>query len=186
MFKDQIKCINCLLLHIKLYWSVNIYYSFWIESPKPHENIIWDLIWENGTSDLIWEYIIWDRLIYKIADDITCMWSPIRSDVWNTHIRSHMIFTRGKMMKNRSLIISRVSAATTPAWLLRQRNSYATYRPSTWGMGHLQTYLPSNGIIILYDGKNDERAYATYRPSKELQTLWWKKCFVADAILPSR
>ena len=56
-------------------------YSFWIESPNPHENIIWD------------------PLIYKIADGITYMRSPIRSDIRNTHMRSHMIFTRGKRMK---------------------------------------------------------------------------------------
>ena len=72
------------------------------------------------------------------------------------------------------------------ARLLRQRGYYASAAPTpltdrtdlpteymghgAWGMGHLQTYLPSNGIIISYDGKNDERAYATYRPSKELIT----------------
>ena len=52
-------------------------------------------------------------------------------------------------------VSSRGSAATTPARLLRHLPTEHTYRPSTWGMGHLQTYLPSNGIIISYDCKND-------------------------------
>ena len=72
-----------MLLYIKLYWSINIYYPFRIVCPNPLENIIWDLIWEYRTSDLIWDHI-WDPLIYKMEDDITYIRS-IWSKVWNTH-----------------------------------------------------------------------------------------------------
>ena len=108
MFKDKIKFINGLLVHIKLYCSVNIYYSFWLESPSPHENIIWDLIWECRTSDLIGDHI-WDPLIYKIADDMTYMRSPIRSHVPKTYMRSHMIWEKSKALLIISLYVFFIS-----------------------------------------------------------------------------
>ena len=88
MFKDQIKYKNGLLLHIKLYWSININYPFGIVCSNPLENILWDLMW------------ISDPLIYKMEDDITYIRSPIRSKVWNSNMRSYDdIHTREKDKK---------------------------------------------------------------------------------------